>query len=356
MLKDQTAPQRGSLFSDSCTADWLGNDRGLYVRQIHVISANTLTASLTVPHDTPGRNDGTRGCRPKTAARPSSLAVLALYGTLFILFLAIDKIGALTLADMKFFLFRIFVKLADIFRIWRYPVDRDPEQYSQKFLNKLYWWYKFCNPIVKAEKGSKLESYFTDMRRQMHQPILPEGFQCETSARISAVGDLMCAKNCDFIIVSIHWGMEFEFYPRQDQVDIAHYLIECGADAIISHHTHNIQPYEFYQTRRYPHRKAPIFYGLGNLSSLSSAPHRALSLITNLKVIKGHVNGHQKTLVARANVTPVLQVEYDCNEKPYLQIEKLNDLIKSARSKGRSEYVKKSEQYADLVIGRSWRN
>ena len=53
------------------------------------------------------------------------------------------------------------------------------------------------------------------------------------------------------------------------------YFTEGLSDAIISHHTHNIQPYEFYQTLRDPHRKAPIFYGLGNLSSLSSAPHCA---------------------------------------------------------------------------------
>jgi poly-gamma-glutamate synthesis protein (capsule biosynthesis protein) len=164
------------------------------------------------------------------------------------------------------------------------------------------------------------------------------------------------SKDCDFIIISLHWGMEFEFYPRQDQVNIAHYLIECGADAIISHHTHNIQPYEFYQTRRDPHRKAPIFYGLGNLASLSSTPHRALSLSANFEVVKGHVNGDQKTLVARANVTPVLQVEYDFNETGYLRIEKLSDLIKSACSEGRSEYVNKSGQYADLILGKSWRH
>ena len=97
----------------------------------------------------------------------------------------------------SFFLFLFFVKLADNFGIWRYPVDRDPEQYSQKFLNKLYWRYKNHNPIVKAEKGSKLESYFTEMRRQTHQPLMPEGFQCETSAKISAVGDLMCAENLE---------------------------------------------------------------------------------------------------------------------------------------------------------------
>jgi len=420
---------------------------------------------------------------------------------------------------MGSFLYRIVFKLADIFGFWRYPVDRDPDQYSQKILTRMNWFYKNRKPIVKAEKGSELEAYFTETRRQIHQPLLPEGFQREMSARISAVGDLMCAKNlensvgkfyakvselifnadisianlesaltkakntcsgykiqstreqfdafkghndkqytvfctannhildrgmegfnttheqlkaegfyyvgtnrtpearkkglilnsegikfgfvaatwslnqqffqepmedylvnfvpfhrfkgkvdlsileeqiaycrskdCDFIIISLHWGMEFEFYPRQDQVDIAHYLIECGADAIISHHTHNIQPYEFYQTRRDLHRKAPIFYGLGNLASIASTPHRALSLITNFEVAKGHVNGVHKTLVASVDLTPVLQMEYECKNTPYLQIEKLSDLIKSDHVESRKEYINEARQYADLILGES---
>jgi poly-gamma-glutamate synthesis protein (capsule biosynthesis protein) len=163
-------------------------------------------------------------------------------------------------------------------------------------------------------------------------------------------------QNCDFIIASLHWGMEFEFFPRRFQVAIAHQLIENGADAIISHHNHNIQPYEIYQTKRDPHRKAIIFYGLGNLSSLWSAPHLALSLIANLDVVKGHVNGSAKTLIARVNVTPVLQMDYELKKTPYLQIEKLRDLLKSARDESNGKYLNKAKLYADLILGKNWRN
>jgi poly-gamma-glutamate capsule biosynthesis protein CapA/YwtB (metallophosphatase superfamily) len=162
--------------------------------------------------------------------------------------------------------------------------------------------------------------------------------------------------NCDFIIVSLHWGMEFEFFPRQNQVDIAHHLIEYGADAIISHHTHNIQPYEFYQTRRDQDRKAPIFYGLGNLSTLWSAPYLVLSLIASFDVIKGVCNGISKTLVKHVNVTPVLQMKYDNMGKPYFQIEKLSHLIRSACSEKKTEYIGEACKYADLVLGKGWRN
>jgi len=130
--------------------------------------------------------------------------------------------------------------------------------------------------------------------------------------------------------------MEFEFFPRQDQVNIAHQLIEFGADAIISHHAHNIQPYELYQSQRDPHCKAPIFYGLGNISSKWSEPPFSLSLIANFSVVKDHIKNIPKTLVSDVNVIPVLQMVYDSNKKLYLQIEIMNDLIKSACGENRS--------------------
>jgi hypothetical protein len=79
-------------------------------------------------------------------------------------------------------------------------------------------------------------------------------------------------------------------------------------------------------------------------------------LITNLDVVKGHVNGSPKTFIARVNVTPVLQIEYEYKKTPYLQIEKLSDLIRSARSESISEYINEAGRYADLVLGQSWRN
>ena len=164
------------------------------------------------------------------------------------------------------------------------------------------------------------------------------------------------SKGCDFIIASLHWGMEWELFPRKDQVEIAHHLVECGADAILSHHTHCIQPYELYQTRRDPHRVAPIFYGLGQLCALRQVPHSAMGLIANIDVVKGRLNGSSKTLVTSVNVTPIFQMRHDSKKPPYLQIEKLRNLIKTSRGESRSEYINQAGQYADIVLGRSWRN
>ncbi len=61
----------------------------------------------------------------------------------------------------------------------------------------------------------------------------------------------------DFIIVSIHWGIEYSEYPEAKDIKLAHAIIRSGADAIIGHHPHIFQGIEIFEGR-------PIFYSLGN--------------------------------------------------------------------------------------------
>jgi hypothetical protein len=62
---------------------------------------------------------------------------------------------------------------------------------------------------------------------------------------------------CDALAVYLHWGCEFVNDPAPDQLRLARYAIDCGADAVIGCHSHTIQSYENYKGRW-------IFYGLGN--------------------------------------------------------------------------------------------
>lgn len=61
----------------------------------------------------------------------------------------------------------------------------------------------------------------------------------------------------DFVVVFIHWGKEYELVADISQQNIAYKLIDNGADLIIGHHPHIIQPVEIYKNRA-------IFYSLGN--------------------------------------------------------------------------------------------
>jgi poly-gamma-glutamate capsule biosynthesis protein CapA/YwtB (metallophosphatase superfamily) len=61
-----------------------------------------------------------------------------------------------------------------------------------------------------------------------------------------------------FIIAVLHWGREYQTGPSPRQRADARLLIDAGADAVVGHHPHVLQPVEAYRGR-------PIFYSLGNL-------------------------------------------------------------------------------------------
>lgn len=62
---------------------------------------------------------------------------------------------------------------------------------------------------------------------------------------------------CDFLVVSFHWGREFDPFPDDIQKDTAHIAVDSGADIVIGHHPHVYQGMEVYNGKY-------IFYSLGN--------------------------------------------------------------------------------------------
>lgn len=61
----------------------------------------------------------------------------------------------------------------------------------------------------------------------------------------------------DKMIVSLHWSYDKEKYPLPSQRDLAHKIIDAGADLILGHHPHVLQGIEKYGN-------GVIVYSLGN--------------------------------------------------------------------------------------------
>lgn len=59
------------------------------------------------------------------------------------------------------------------------------------------------------------------------------------------------------VVVCIHWGIEEALSYTNKQQQIAHMLIDYGADCVVGHHPHCTQPYEKYRGKY-------IFYSMGN--------------------------------------------------------------------------------------------
>lgn len=65
------------------------------------------------------------------------------------------------------------------------------------------------------------------------------------------------AAEADAVIVAVHWGIERDTCPSNDQRLLARQLLEAGADAVIGHHPHVLQPVELVGSKL-------VAYSLGN--------------------------------------------------------------------------------------------
>lgn len=63
----------------------------------------------------------------------------------------------------------------------------------------------------------------------------------------------------DWLIVSLHMGVEYQTKPNQKQIDLARKLIDSGVDIVIGHHPHVRQTTELYKDKL-------IIYSLGNFA------------------------------------------------------------------------------------------
>lgn len=113
----------------------------------------------------------------------------------------------------------------------------------------------------------------------------------------------------DILIVSLHWGVEYVFYPSPEQQRLARAIIDNGADLIIGHHPHVIQGIEEYKNKL-------IFYSLGNcnfgvcqdknydgadLGLIVSVEFSKEKGITNYKLIPIRINTDYVPLLLREN-------------------------------------------------------
>lgn len=81
-----------------------------------------------------------------------------------------------------------------------------------------------------------------------------------------AASDVRKARQvADIVIVSLHWGDEYKTVPTSWQRRVATELIESGADIILGHHPHVLQPIVSYTAKN--GRQGLIAFSLGNFIS-----------------------------------------------------------------------------------------
>lgn len=175
-------------------------------------------------------------------------------------------------------------------------------------------------------------------------------------SRIEAQIKAARTADCDLVMLVLHWGAEWEFYPNPKQLRYAHKFAELGADAIIAQHPHVIQPVEIYRPHSYPDKQVPILYSLGNLTPIDAAPYTVVSLVANLRISTGKLSGEKQTIVTGLEVTPVACVaEQDDDGSMHTTLVPLADLQIIKLEQTTRDYVNSIAKYADLMLGPDWR-
>ena len=146
-------------------------------------------------------------------------------------------------------------------------------------------------------------------------PGITGAYKVQEASVLKRISDYR--KQCDILIVSVHWGKEGSNIPRKQEMELAHKLVDAGADVVMGHHPHVVQGIEMY-------KGSPIFYSLGNFAFTSSKSQIAnKTMLVTLKF-----NRYKK--LASINIKPGLikysrPVAMDSNQEKEF-IEYLNRL------------------------------
>lgn len=107
--------------------------------------------------------------------------------------------------------------------------------------------------------------------------------------------DLICQEldkaiaEANIVIVSVHWGQEYQANANNEQKRLAQLMADNGADIIIGSHPHVLQGVEMLSTP--DGRQVPVFYSLGNFISAQNRPDTMLGGMAKVQMVYDKATG-----------------------------------------------------------------
>ncbi|WP_404359080.1 CapA family protein [Cytobacillus firmus] len=88
----------------------------------------------------------------------------------------------------------------------------------------------------------------------------------------------------DVVVMSMHWGNEYQLQPTEEQKKLAETLVNEGVDIIFGHHPHVLQPMEWID--RKDGGRSLVVYSLGNFLSGQMRDYKDIGGLATVKVTK----------------------------------------------------------------------
>ncbi|MEJ8778293.1 CapA family protein [Pseudogracilibacillus sp. ICA-222130] len=129
----------------------------------------------------------------------------------------------------------------------------------------------------------------------------------------------------DVVVLSIHFGKEYQMKPTAYQLETASNLADAGADVIIGHHPHVVQPFDFLVNSK----GETVFtaYSLGNFFSGQKGLYRQIGGYMTIDVEKEGNNRLLKIDNPTFNLTYV-----DSSDKKDYKMHLLKDIVDTQTS------------------------
>ncbi len=109
------------------------------------------------------------------------------------------------------------------------------------------------------------------------------------------------------VIMTIHWGIEYELKANKEQVKLAQFFANIGIDAVIGSHPHVVQNFEWIE--RKDKTTVPVFYSLGNMISNQRWENSNGGILAKLEISKSTGK------ILKANYLPFFVHKGKLNEK-----------------------------------------
>ncbi len=113
------------------------------------------------------------------------------------------------------------------------------------------------------------------------------------------------ARKPHFIIVVMHWGIEYQLVENAEQRRLARFLIRNGADIVIGMHPHVVQPVrtERVMLPNGAQKEAIVAYSLGNFISNQQQPNTDGGILFQVDLLK--TQGSPQVRIGQHGIIPI---------------------------------------------------
>lgn len=137
-------------------------------------------------------------------------------------------------------------------------------------------------------------------------------------------------KQADVIILSLHFGNEYERYPSEEQKDLVQFAADQGVHAVLGHHPHVLQPIDWVEGEN--GNQTFVVYSLGNFLSGQDKLYRQIGGIVKFTIRKVSVVGKDRIEIVEPKFLPTyVSMENNSNYQVLPMFELTNDTLSNSK-------------------------